>query len=74
LRSPTKVWEKDQAFTAGRCDPGFRHQLIEAHISRERISVPLQASSGAEHHSHEMPAVWQRVTERMQPASGSIKA
>src|SRR5207247_623984 len=67
IRRPlaAKVWKKDQTLTAGRRDRGFGHQLVEARISRERVPVPLQASSGAQHHSHEMPAVWQRVTERM---------
>src|SRR5678815_4518928 len=63
-----QVRQKDQPFTSGRHLTSVVNQLRKTLIARELVAIPLQAARGAEHHSHQMPATCNRVTERVQPS------
>ena len=62
-----QVRQKEQALTPCGDSRRFFEQLFEARLRGQTVAIPLKAPGCAEHHAHEMPAVWQGVTESMKP-------
>src|SRR5262245_34563228 len=65
-----QVRQKYQPFTSGRHLTSVVHEFCKTSIAGKLVAIPLQAAGGAKHHTHQMPAACDRMTERVKPSLG----
>ena len=65
-----EIREKEEAVGAGWYPIGRRGKTTDVRLGSDGVAEPSEAPGGRKHHSHEVPAVGDAMTESMEPTLG----